>query len=590
MLKRLVIQNFKKFQEVEIELDRPVVFVGPNNSGKTTALQAIALWSIALSEWTAKRTPEIAPEKRPGININRKDLLAFPVTEANLLWRDRHTREKNSAGKGTKNIRIGVSVYGIHASKEWVCGFEFDFSNEETIACRPIRKPGFADKKVKDAEFLAVPEFLFRFKEGESPINIAYLQPMSGLAATEPKLESGRINVLIGEGQTAQVLRNLCHQICSREDKKSWIEICAHIKRLFGVEIHPPTHVPQRGEITMEYNDVNGITLDISSSGRGFQQTLLLLAYLYANPNSIILLDEPDAHLEILRQRQIFNLLTEIADKQGSQIIAATHSEVILQESAEKGLVVAFVGKPHVINNKTSEVMKALSEIGWEDYYKAEQKKWVLYTEGLTDFDILKTFAKKLEYKKAIEILENTPFIHPTGNNVPEAARKHFYGLRDAVQDLRGIALFDRLDKQLTQGQPLVEMMWKKREIENYFLCEDVLLNYAGYTKDNDDMFDLADAENRKTAMKEAIDEVAKALKTLGRNDIWSPDNKATDEVLEPIFKKYSEKLNLPLVLRKNEYYKLAEYLPKDSIDGEIKEKLDAIVKISDESKRNTNE
>jgi predicted ATP-dependent endonuclease of OLD family len=46
MLTKLTIRNFKLFGEVEIELSDRVVFVGPNNSGKRSALQALALWSI----------------------------------------------------------------------------------------------------------------------------------------------------------------------------------------------------------------------------------------------------------------------------------------------------------------------------------------------------------------------------------------------------------------------------------------------------------------------------------------------------------------------------------------------------------------
>ncbi|MBC8217834.1 MAG: AAA family ATPase [Planctomycetes bacterium] len=61
--------------------------------------------------------------------------------------------------------------------------------------------------------------------------------------------------------------------------------------------------------------------LDISASGRGLQQTLLLLAYLYANPNTALLFDEPDAHLEVFRQRQTYKLITDVAEQQNSQIV-----------------------------------------------------------------------------------------------------------------------------------------------------------------------------------------------------------------------------------------------------------------------------
>jgi predicted ATPase len=41
VLTKLTIRNFKRFTSAEIELGNPVVFIGPNNSGKTTALQAL---------------------------------------------------------------------------------------------------------------------------------------------------------------------------------------------------------------------------------------------------------------------------------------------------------------------------------------------------------------------------------------------------------------------------------------------------------------------------------------------------------------------------------------------------------------------
>ena len=43
MLTKLTIRNFKRFGEIEVELGNPVVFVVPNNSGKTSAMQALAL-------------------------------------------------------------------------------------------------------------------------------------------------------------------------------------------------------------------------------------------------------------------------------------------------------------------------------------------------------------------------------------------------------------------------------------------------------------------------------------------------------------------------------------------------------------------
>lgn len=140
MLTRLVVRNFKKFDDVEIELGSPVVLVGPNNSGKSTALQALALWDIGLRRWNDKRGTSPA-EKRPGVAINRRDLITVPVPDANLLWRDLHVRDvKRVNGKPeTQNIRVEIIVDGITADKPWTCGLEFDYANEESIYCRPLR-------------------------------------------------------------------------------------------------------------------------------------------------------------------------------------------------------------------------------------------------------------------------------------------------------------------------------------------------------------------------------------------------------------------------------------------------------------------
>ncbi len=74
MLTNLTIRNFKRFEDVEVELGSPVVFIGPNNSGKTSAMQALALWSIGLKRWNERRGGMSVPARRPGVTVNRRDL------------------------------------------------------------------------------------------------------------------------------------------------------------------------------------------------------------------------------------------------------------------------------------------------------------------------------------------------------------------------------------------------------------------------------------------------------------------------------------------------------------------------------------
>lgn len=109
MLTKLIVRNFKRFTHVEIELGNTVIFIGPNNSGKTTALQALALWDIGLRRWNEKRGGKAAPEKRPRVTINRRDLIAVPIPDANLLWRDLHVRDVQRVDGGQKTSGIARS-------------------------------------------------------------------------------------------------------------------------------------------------------------------------------------------------------------------------------------------------------------------------------------------------------------------------------------------------------------------------------------------------------------------------------------------------------------------------------------------------
>jgi ABC-type lipoprotein export system ATPase subunit len=567
MLTRLRIQNFKRFDKVDIELGKAVVLIGPNNSGKTTALQALALWDIGVRRWNEKRKGKSSPEKRSGVTVNRRDLVSIPIPAAGLLWHNLHVRDVlQSKGNGeprqkTENVRVDIIVDGVTHDKAWSCGLEFDYANEESFYCRPLRTG-------KDRERMLVPD-----EAGN--VRVAFLPPMSGLADREFVKELGEIGVLIGQGQTAQVLRNLCYQIHKKAESGHWNDLVKQLRILFGVELMAPEYIAERSEITMAYRDERGNKLDLSSSGRGLQQTLLLLGHLYANPGAVLLLDEPDAHLEILRQRQTYNLLIQVAQKQNSQIVAASHSEIVLNEAADRDIVIAFVGKPHRIDNRNSQVLKSLRDIGFDQYYLAEEQGWVLYLENSTDLAILQAFANSLGHS-AKDLLER-PFVKYVETNLPQKARDHFFGLKEAKTDLVGIAVFDRLDKELQSTNGLTETMWQRREIENYFCTESVLLAYARHDTLDEDLFSLAERPRREGAMNEAIAEVTKFLEIDGL-DPWSPDVKATDQVLDRVFRLYFKKLELPLQLRKSDYHVLATLVPAKHLDAEIAEKLDAIV------------
>ena len=563
MLTKLICRNFKNFGEVEIELGNPVVFIGSNDSGKTTALQAFALWETGLKRWNENRKGKTNSEKHRGVVINRRDLTSVPVPDARLLWRDLRVRDP-------RNVRIDIIVEGITAGKEWRCGLEFDYANQESFYCRPLRT---SQENGKVSARMPIPD-----EAGD--LSVAFLPPMSGLASNETRLDSGAINVRIGEGRTAEVLRNLCYQIW--EDPQKWKTLCEKIHALFGVYLNEPEYIPERGEIAMSFRDESGISLDLSSAGQGLKQTLLLLAYIAAHPRSVLLLDEPDAHLEILKQRQIYQVVTDLAREHDSQIIVVSHSEAILREAfARSDLVIGFFDKPHPINDNGSQLLKSLSDFDVEEYYLAQQRGWILYLEGPTDLPILQAFAKKLGHP--VQTMLKTPYVYYVENR-PSKARKHFWAMQEAKKDLVGFCLSNRIPKKLHSQPALREHAWQRCEIENYIVRnKQVLIDWAR-TEASRIQGSLS-SDSWMSTMEEMITEIEKARATLRQESPWSPDIKVTDDFLDGLFETFFEKLRLPNSMRKVNYYTLVQYVPAEQIDAEVVKVLDGILEVAEKAK-----
>jgi len=411
---------------------------------------------------------------------------------------------------------------------------------------------------------------------------------MSGVSSTETRLDSGAISVRLGDGRTGEVLRNLCYELSSKKDEKgnvsAWARLVSDMHELFKVKLDAPEYIPERGEIQMTYRDEYDVQLDLTCSGLGLQQTLLLLAYLALHPGAVLLLDEPDAHLEILRQREIYLKLRESARENGSQLIIASHAEEVLNQAAsmDDDSVVAFLGKPHRIpGNRTAAVRSALSAVRYDQYYLAEQVGWILYLEDHTDLSILRAFAEKLNHPAAGAL--NTPFLFPIGNQ-PGEGRRHFYALKEAKPDLAAFLLVDSDAPEPQVAPVLAEMRWERHEIENYICQPATLESFAravGTQVAGGPLLEGASIEAAVMAMREAVRDRAIPAALRDLNDPWWRTVKASDEFLDLVFPDFYRRIGQYMEMRKADYYRLVPHVPVDLVSDEVKLVLDRIAEVA---------
>ncbi|MBK6530815.1 MAG: ATP-binding protein [Deltaproteobacteria bacterium] len=124
----------------------------------------------------------------------------------------------------------------------------------------------------------------------------------------------------------------------------------------------------------------------MASAGSGFRQVVLLLAFLYTRRGSVLLIDEPDAHLHMILQGVIYAELTRIAADQRSQLIIATHSEVVINRALpEQMRVLTPTGVRSARRGRSAGAPEGAASGPAGRRVAAVTSPGVLYVEGYTD-------------------------------------------------------------------------------------------------------------------------------------------------------------------------------------------------------------
>ena len=471
MITRLTLRNFKSIGKQTYDFSQFDLLVGCNNSGKSTVLQALAIWQFCIDEFhRSKRSGS------KGIQVVLPNFTALPVPEFNLLWKDRTDRAYPvvNGSKKQEFILIEINVEWQRVAGDLGSfGVLLRYHSPQTIYAIPVG--GWA--KFRECE-----------KRGDLP-NIAYVPPFSGLEPAEKWLDISPIRQQVGKGQPGSVLRNLLLRVRSdsvngtsegSSKKKQalsadWQELAATIERWFSVKIHAPKYDSAKDVyITVEYRH-GSKDYDIISGGSGFHQALTLLAFLYGYRPTTILLDEPDAHLHVNLQREILDYFKRKSAERCTQFLIATHAEEFVR-GVDAGQILSLLRQAPTRVQATPQVLRAMAEVSNEEISRLLASPYILYVEGESDERILRAWADQCGARDALGKIYFKAMGGGGKENMKKRADDHFMALKEIIPKVNRLMLFDHDDSDHAfHPQPnnpaIVE--WKRRNIENYLLVPD---------------------------------------------------------------------------------------------------------------------
>jgi hypothetical protein len=439
------------------------------------------------------------------------EFTALPLREMNLLWLNRHTAARLAHQKQPKPAPIYVEVTvrpGQRAEESLT--IEFMYANEKLVYIRPVQGP-------------ETPEPIDKLPAWVNSLEVVHVPAFSGIGTQEPRHAIGIQKKLVGEGRPGEIVRNLLLDIWEKskeweehreqqfprediqaEQRSPWKDLRADIERLFQCELLPPEFSDARPYVVCEYRPKANLAgrgtrspkLDIANAGSGFHQVLLLLSFFHARPSSVVLLDEPDAHLHFILQREIFDLLRSVAQRRSCKLIVATHAEVLL-EGTEPDQIISFIGQQPrrlVEPEEKQRLREALRRLTALDLLQADHVQAVLYVEDESDHKILREWAAVLNHP-ALDFLKFPYLVPLQGKGNANEAKRHFQSLRLAKPEIKGLCILDRDNDEGAAIRGMPEGMslqtWNRYEIENYLLIPELLKRFV--RQDQPPLFSQAD-------------------------------------------------------------------------------------------------
>lgn len=524
MLRKVETKNFKLFGERVFELAEHLVVVGPNNSGKTSLLQAIAAWSEFANHWfeTNPDFARVEDGNYPAAELNLLRFNAVPLRDFPHLWRH-------------KLVTDPVCIWLETA--DWRVGFEVVYSATQLASVRPA-------KDVCETQLQLCQE---------NPPTVVYVPPVSRLPVTEAPLTQDAVRARLRRGRIPEVLRNILVYV--GQDRAKWERLQSLVHRFFGYELMPPS----AGEnVLANYRHrADGEEYDLSAAASGFLQVLASYAALLFDEASVILIDEPDAHLHLFLQQTTYRELSSFAADAKSQLVVATHSQEIVKEADLEHLRVLWGDLHKLPSSRVVDLLRLDNEV----LMLAETEPGILYVEDRSDRDNLREWAQVLGHPLARFL--DKPFWKPTATAPGgDSADAHFSALRKAMPRIKGAELRDGDQNEPKRApEDLLRLRWRQTEIENYLLHPVALERFVLHERGREA------TERARKYMKRSL---PPALFD-APSDAGVIESTKGSDVLSKILQEAG------LRLKKTEYCRIAAQMRPEEVHPEVHEKLDAI-------------
>jgi len=344
----MYIRNFKSIKELEMKIKDLTILIGPNNSGKTSFLHALALLKQSVPHLSFSgplvnlgnfKDVVYRHDLRRAIQISF--LLSLRRTESEILEQLRESELLSNTNLNTVDCTVDLGP-GPSLKRSLLLdgrrNIIFDLSSD-----RKIRKTIKSLENVQFSfeSFLAVPssgparpieEFrpLQQLILGEFSSFLHYISSRRGITDRFEPVDRRYSHLPDDVGLFGENTIPVLAFIRDDEQYKEVMEKISLWSEQFGLE-SVIAHIREGPTYSLKVkNKQTHVDCNVLDIGFGVNQLLpVIVQCFYAPKTSLIMIEQPEAHLHPQYQADVTDLLIDVV-KYGNRVIVETHSEHIL--------------------------------------------------------------------------------------------------------------------------------------------------------------------------------------------------------------------------------------------------------------------